>query len=48
MLDPAKADEYFALHLKRSEWEEKSEEERQAALNMAEQDVSLELGGELP
>ena len=48
MLDPAKADEYFALHLKRSEWEEKSEEERQAALNMAEQDVSLELGGEAP
>ncbi|WP_418391800.1 hypothetical protein [Victivallis lenta] len=45
MLDPAKADEYFALHLKRSEWEEKSEDERRAALNMAEQDVSLELGG---
>lgn len=45
MLDPAKADEYFALHLRRSEWEAKSEDERTAALNMAEQDVSLELGG---
>lgn len=45
MLDPAKADEYFALHLRRSEWEAKSEDERAAALNMAEQDVSLELGG---
>ena len=45
MLDPAKADEYFALHLRRSEWEAKSEDERTAALNMAEQDVSLERGG---
>ena len=45
MLDPAKADEYFALHLRRSEWEAKSEDERAAALNMDEQDVSLELGG---
>ena len=45
MLDPAKADEYFALHLRRSEWEAKSEDERTAALNMAEHDVSLELGG---
>ena len=45
MLDPAKADEYFALLLRRSEWEAKSEDERAAALNMAEQDVSLELGG---
>ena len=45
MLDPAKADEYFALHLRRSEWEAKSEDERAAALNMAEQDVSLEPGG---
>lgn len=45
MLDPAKADEYFALHLRRREWEAKSEDERAAALNMAEQDVSLELGG---
>ena len=45
MLDPAKADEYFALHLRKSEWSEKSEEERSAALSMAEQDISLELGG---
>lgn len=45
MLEPARADEYFALHLKRSEWEAKSEDERAAALAMAEQDVSLELGG---
>ena len=45
MLDTSRADEYFALHLRRSEWEAKSEDERAAALNMAEQDVSLELGG---
>lgn len=45
MLDTSRADEYFALHLRRSEWESKSEDERAAALNMAEQDVSLELGG---
>lgn len=45
MFDTSRADEYFALHLRRSEWEAKSEDERAAALNMAEQDVSLELGG---
>ena len=45
MLDPAKADEYFALHLRKAEWIAKSEEERSAALAMAEQDISLELGG---
>ena len=45
MLDLAKADEYFALHLRKSEWSAKSEEERSAALSMAGQDISLELGG---
>ena len=45
MLDISRADAFFALHLRRSEWEAKSEDERAAALNMAEQDVSLELGG---
>lgn len=45
MLEPARADEYFALHLKGPEWARRSEDERAAALAMAEQDVSLELGG---
>ena len=33
MLDLAKADEYFALQLRKSEWSAKSEEERSAAEN---------------
>ena len=45
MLELEKADEYFALHLQRATWNEKSEEERAAALAMAEQDISLELCG---
>lgn len=45
MLDLARADEYFVLHLRKSEWSAKSEEERGGALAMAEQDISLELGG---
>lgn len=45
MLDLARADEYFALHLQNAAWSAKSEEERAAALAMAEQDISLELGG---
>jgi len=45
MLETARADEYFALHLKGAEWAAKTEENRRAALSMAEQDVSLELGG---
>lgn len=45
MLDTSRADEYFTLHLRHCAWESQSEEERAAALNMAEQDVSLELGG---
>ena len=45
MLDLARADEYFALHLQNAAWSAKSGEERAAALAMAEQDISLELGG---
>lgn len=45
MLNPAKAEQYFALHLQKALWSAKSDEERSAALAMAEQDISLELGG---
>ena len=45
MLSLEKADEYFQLHLLRDEWMGAPEDSRKAALNMAEQDVSLELGG---
>ena len=45
MLEIDRADEYFALHLQNAVWSAKSEEERSAALAMAEQDISLELGG---
>ncbi len=45
MLDLEKADEYFQLHLLRDEWTGAPEDSRRAALNMAEQDISLELGG---
>ena len=45
MLDIAIADEYFALHLRNAHWSAKSDEERSAALTMAEQDIRLELGG---
>lgn len=45
MLQLAKADEYFQLHLLHTEWNGRSQGERSAALAMAEQDVSLELGG---
>ncbi len=45
MLEMTRADEYFALHLKGGDWAAQSEETRRAALAMAEQDVSLELGG---
>ena len=45
MLSLEKADEYFQLHLLRDEWTGTPEDSRKAALNMAEQDISLELGG---
>lgn len=45
MINREKADEYFSHHLCNGTWSAKSEDERSAALMMAEQDVSLELGG---
>lgn len=45
MITIATADEFFTLHLLRSTWQTRSEQDRAAALKMAERDVSGELGG---
>lgn len=45
MINRERADEYFSHHLCNGKWSVKGENERESALIMAEQDVSLELGG---